>query len=206
MMITRRTTLITLGAGTALAAFSPLARAQAALSPAAAQQFVTQMTRQLTTVVNGSGTLAEKQQALQPMIDRDVDVDGVARFCLGRYWREATPQQQAQYLQLFHSVLVDSITSRIGNYQGVRVTIGRATPVNGEVQVASTVQTPNAAPADVIWVVGDSGGGPKVLDLIAEGTSMRLTQRADYASYLTRNGNSVSALITALQNQVKANG
>jgi phospholipid transport system substrate-binding protein len=37
--------------------------------------------------------------------------------------------------------------------------------------------------------------------VIAEGTSLRLTQRSDYAAFLSRNGNSVQALIDALKQQ-----
>ena len=44
-------------------------------------------------------------------------------------------------------------------------------------------------------------GGPKIIDVIAEGMSMRLTQRSDYASFLTRNNGNVGALILALQRQ-----
>ena len=46
------------------------------------------------------------------------------------------------------------------------------------------------------------GGGPKIVDVVAEGTSLRLTQRDDYASYLARNNDSVQALIDALKRQV----
>jgi phospholipid transport system substrate-binding protein len=47
---------------------------------------------------------------------------------------------------------------------------------------------------------------PKIIDVIAEGTSLRLTQRQDYASYLTRNNNSVDALIDAMRQQIATAG
>jgi phospholipid transport system substrate-binding protein len=53
----------------------------------------------------------------------------------------------------------------------------------------------------VQWVVR-TDGAPKVLDVVAEGTSLRLTQRQDYASYLTRHGESIDALIAALKRQL----
>ncbi len=42
--------------------------------------------------------------------------------------------------------------------------------------------------------------------MVAEGTSLRLTQRSDYASYLSRNNNNIDALITAMQQQVAQAG
>ena len=52
-------------------------------------------------------------------------MNGIAKFCLGRFWRTATPQQQQQFLDLFHRVLVLSIDLKMGEYKGVTFTIGR---------------------------------------------------------------------------------
>jgi phospholipid transport system substrate-binding protein len=59
-------------------------------------------------------------------------------------------------------------------------------------------------PANVTWVVADESGTPKIVDVIAEGTSLRLTQRSDYASFLAHNGGNIDALIDALRAQAQA--
>jgi phospholipid transport system substrate-binding protein len=161
---------------------------------------------QLVSVVNGPGGIPEKRQQMQKIVDASVDVDGIAQFCLGRFWRNATPDQQRQYVKLFHEVLLNNITGHIGEYQGVRFTLSRTTP-RGETQVVdTTVERPNTAPADVKWVVSEASGSPKIVDVEAEGTSLRLTQRSDYASFLQRNGNNVEALISAMRQQVAQSG
>ena len=42
--------------------------------------------------------------------------------------------------------------------------------------------------------------------MVAEGTSLRLTQRSDYSSYLNHNGNNIDSLIGAMRRQIAANG
>lgn len=207
--LTRRSLLASatsLGAAGALAslAAAPMtpASAQDAVSPAQATAFVRQTGDRLVAIVNGPGSTAQKQAALQAEINAAVDVDGVGRFVLGRFWRLATPAQRQEYLRLFHAVLMNSITGRLGEYHGVRFSVGRATPTAEGVQVATVVTRPNNPPANVIWVVRDEGGAPKVVDVVAEGTSLRVTQRDDYASYISRNNDSVQALIDALKRQV----
>lgn len=69
----------------------------------------------------------------------------------------------------------------------------------------TTVMRPNNPPANVAWVVGNGGGNPKIIDVIAEGTSMRLTQRSDYSAYLSRHNNNVQELIDAMRQQVAQN-
>ena len=96
-------------------------RAQSAEKAAA---FVKSTGDRLVGVVNGPGSISDKRAAMTQIINSDVDVEGIARFCLGRYWKQATPEQQKQYLALFHEVLVTNITSKLGEYQGVTFTMG----------------------------------------------------------------------------------
>ncbi len=168
----------------------------------AATALVEKLARELVGVVNGGGSAADKAAALARIVDRDVDVAAVARFCLGRYWRTATPDQQRDYLALFRQVLIRNITSKVGEYQGVTMTVGRGQPRENEVAVASIVTRPNNAPNKVDWVVSTEGGALKIVDVVAEGTSLRLTQRSDYSSFLQQNNGNVQALIDALKRQV----
>jgi phospholipid transport system substrate-binding protein len=200
MMTSRR---MLLAVPTALAAAAlPFARARAA-TPEAATAFVDQMLRDLLAIANGPEPQAAKRAALARVIGERVNVDAVARFCLGRFWRTATPPQQAEYTRLFRSVLVRNVSERVGEYQGVTYSLGRAAQRENDIAVSSTVNRPGQAPNRVDWVV-DAEGPPLVIDVIAEGTSLRLTQRSDYASFLSRNNNSVQALIDALRQQAAA--
>lgn len=160
----------------------------------------------LVAVVNGAGAAADKRRAMTKIIDGIVDVDSVAKFCLGRYWRQASPDQQKRFLALFHEVLVTSITVKLGEYQGVKFTMGRSRRQDDTEIVSTVVQRPNNPPSPVDWVMSDPDSNPKIIDVVAEGTSMRLTQRSDYSAYLARNNNDIDALISAMRQQVSQNG
>ena len=41
--------------------------------------------------------------------------------------------------------------------------------------------------------------------MVAEGMSLRLTQRSDYTAFLTRNNNDIGSLLQALRQQIAAN-
>ena len=152
--------------------------------------------------MRGAGSAEERRRILGPIIDKSLDVDGLAKFCLGRFWRTATPDQQQRYTAVFHQVLIGNITSKLGEYQDVRLTIGRSKQQDDLDLVSSSVERPNNPPTTVDWVVADAAGNPKVIDVVAEGTSLRLTQRQDYASYLTHNNNDVDKLIDAMRQQL----
>lgn len=182
------------------------APAWAQLSPAEkAAVFVKATGEKLVGAINAPGSDADKRAALIRVVDQTVDVDEIARFCLGRFWRKATPEQQKQYVELFRSVLVTNITAKIGQYQGVTFSMGRRQEQGEDAAVMTTVLRPSQPPTNVDWIISNPATNPKIVDVKAEGTSLRLTQRQDYASFLSHNNEDIGALINAMRQQVAAN-
>jgi phospholipid transport system substrate-binding protein len=202
-MLHRRRHVMTLAASAlAIAGCAVLGRSARAQSASArAIAFVKDTGDKLVNVVNGPGSAQDKRSTLTQIIDSAVDVDGIARFCLGRFWRQASADQQKRYVTLFHKVLVTNITSKLGEYQGVKFTMSHSHSQDEEEVVSTVVDRPNNPPTNVDWVISNPASDPKIIDVIAEGTSLRLTQRSDYASFLAHNNNNVDALITAMQAQ-----
>lgn len=171
-----------------------------------ASAFIKSTGEQLIGVINGAGTPAAKRGSLTRILDAAVDVDGIARFCLGRFWRQATPEQQKLYVALFHQVLVTNIATKLGEYQGVKFNVVKTRQQEEDAVVSTTVDRPNNPPTVVDWIIGQPATAPKIIDVVAEGTSLRLTQRSDYAAFLSRNNGSIDALIAAMKQQTAQDG
>jgi phospholipid transport system substrate-binding protein len=207
-MLTRRksiTLIATLPAGVALPAILPR---PALASPAGerAVAFIKETGAKLVAAIDAAGPIEQRRQVFGSIIDANIDVDGVARFCLGRFWRTATPAQQQQYLKLFRDMLVVNISVKLGDYRGVTFDVGSVQDRDTGEVVATVVKRPNNPPANLQWLVANATTDPKIIDLIAEGTSLRLTERDDYASFLSQHGNSLDALLEGLRKQASQNG
>lgn len=173
-----------------------------AQSDAQAVAFIKGTSDQLVAIANDAGPQQKKRRRLQDVIEASVDVDDIAHFCLGRFWRIATPDQQTQYVSLFHDLLVSKIATHLGEYQGVRVTMGLARASEDTEIVITKVARPENPTIQVDWVVSTASGGPRIIDLLAEGTSLRLTQSADFTSYLARHQYNIQALIEGMRHLV----
>jgi phospholipid transport system substrate-binding protein len=204
-MPARRTAILGVGAGILLAAslcgLSP-ARAQTASQAAT---LVKSTSDRLVAVVNGAGSPGEKRQQLQEVMESSVDVEDIARSCLGRFWHTATSDQQRQYVGLFRDLLLTKISGHFGEYQGVRVTMGLVRASEGNEIVITTLQRPDTPPTQVDWVVSASSGSPKIVDLLAGGTSLRLTQTSDFRAYLSRHQYDIQRLLDGMQQLVAQN-
>lgn len=195
-MIPRRLAL----AGALLLPFA--ARAEDGGAKAAA--FVKQAGAELAGVVAGASSPADKQARLQPYLERVVDVDAIARFCLGRYWPAAAPEQRADYLRLFRMVLLHGVVNRLGDYQAgsVSVTVNPPTEKADGIYVPTVVRREGEKPVNITWLVTqDAAGAMRIADVVAEGMSLRLTQRSDYAAFLGHHGGDVGALLAGLRLQ-----
>ncbi len=194
-MLTRRNTLLLGAAAVATLVAAPRAWAQDATG------FVVNLGNQLAAIVNGPGSYEEKKRRLEPLIEQAVDVDTIGQFCLGLYWRRANPQQQQEFIRLFHTVLMNNIGGKLGQFQGVTFRPTTTTQRDGDSVVGTIIQRPNQQPNNVQWVVSTATGRPKIIDVQAEGVSLRLTQRNDYSAYISGHGGSVDALLAAMRRQ-----
>lgn len=169
-----------------------------------AAAFIRRSGEELTAIMAKAETTEARRRLLQPFIERVVDVDAVARFCLGRYWKQATAVEQQDYLHLFHAVLTKAVLVRLGDYEHneVHVHVERPEMRDGTIQVATMVERTGTPPARVTWVVTPNADDPHIIDLIAEGVSLRVTVRSDYNAFLARHGNNIETLIDALRQQV----
>jgi len=200
--VSRRKGLALAAAGLLSLAAASLPRPAHAQSADAAKSFIGDFGGKLVGIVNSPESIDEKKKQVLPLLQQNVDVTGIGKFCLGRYWRNTTPDQQQKYLALFDHVLVNAITDKIGDYKGVHFTVNSATPSPGGQLVSALVARPGQPEVNMQLLVTESDGHPKVADMIGEGASLRLTQRQDYGSYLARNGGNVDTLISALQRQL----
>lgn len=173
-----------------------------AVAPDAAKALITQSGQKLVDIVNNTPDAKQKSADLRQLVDQIVAVDQVGDYVLGRYINIATPAQHQQFEALFHQLLAYNITYQINAYHGVGFVVNGTAPQGSNTVVDTTITTQDKAPADVGWVVADVGGEPKIIDVIVAGTSLRITTRNDYASVITDNGGQVSALLTAMQNQI----
>jgi len=181
----------------------PFRQAAAAIDAARASTFIQSTGNELVGAINSNAPVARRRESVAGILRRAVDIEGVGRFILGRFWRTATPAEQQEYTKLFEETLIHNLASRFGEYQGVKFTLGRSQANTEEdVMVSTSVERPNTAAFTLDWRVAEVGGGPRIIDMIAEGTSLRLTQRSEYASVIQRNGGQVSALLAAMRQQI----
>lgn len=180
--------------------------------PARAQQmdisratsFVDRAGQDLVNAINDQRlNQSQRRDKVASILRSAIDIEGTGRFILGRYVRQASPAELQDYLKLFDEIIIRNLSSRFGEYRGVKFSLGRSQQRTEEDALVSTlVERPSTPPFTLDWRVAEINGQPKVVDVIAEGTSLRLTTRSEYSAVVQRNGGRVGALLDAMRGQI----
>jgi phospholipid transport system substrate-binding protein len=201
-MPTRRSLMTAFAVAAPMGAFLAAAPGARADDLSDAKAMIQSTGNAMIALINSSASPAQKQAGFQQLVFANVDVDGVGRFVLGRFWRVATPQQQQDYIQTFRQLLVYAVSAQTSTFQGASFAMGTASRQPVGIVVNTLVTVPGKPQATVQWVVATVDGRPKIIDILAEGTSLRLTERNDYAGVISQHGGDIQPLIDAMRNQL----
>ncbi len=143
-------------------------------------------------------TLDQRKDRFRGLLIRGFDIPFIGRFVIGRHWRAATPDQRGDYMALYSEFFLQTYASRIGEYSGQTFTVTGARAVNAKDFVVRTqIRRPGGQPFNADWRVRRVDGGYRVIDIMAEGISLAITQRSEFASVAQRIG--LDGLIATLR-------
>jgi phospholipid transport system substrate-binding protein len=167
----------------------PLTRPAAAATPAEA--FIAAIGDEVLEILRqADNSDAEKLAALKNLLDSKTDLDFVARLVLGRHWRTASAEEQQEYIELFRQILMNTMAERMSDYEGQTFEVIGSNALNErDTAVQSRInRLRGAPPLRVDWRVRESNGAFAIIDVIAEGVSLVVSQRNEVASVVERRG------------------
>jgi phospholipid transport system substrate-binding protein len=164
--------------------------------------FIADLGARAIKVLTSTSSEAERERQFRALFEEGFDVNEIARFVLGPYWRTATDAQRAEFIKLFEDYVVHAYTVRFNAYAGQQLKVlGARTEGDNAWLVQSQIALPNNSqpPVRVDWRVTKHGDPYKIADVTVEGVSMALTQRQEFASVIQRNGGQLEALLKVLR-------
>ena len=182
-------------------AFLGPAPAAAAPTAEAAQEFVRTLGDEVIELLRGEFGDEERRARLIEILNEGTNPDLVGRLVLGQHWRTAEPAQREEYTELFRRFVMQNLASRLDSYQGQSYTITGAQVVDDrDAVVATRITRPGSPPLRVDWRLRETDGRLAIIDVIVEGVSMVVSQRAEFASVIGNGG--MEGLLARLRQQV----
>jgi phospholipid transport system substrate-binding protein len=130
-----------------------------------------------------------------------VDSDKMTAQAAGRFWRQATPEQQKQLAEEFRTLLVYTYAGALSQIKNETVEFKpfRADPADTEVEVKSQVNLTRGEPITLNYRLSKGPQGWKIFDLNVLGAWLVETYKSTFASEIGKNG--IDGLIKKLHDR-----
>jgi phospholipid transport system substrate-binding protein len=173
------------------------------VDPNVAVQAVRRLGDEAIAVLNNASLGAEAKIAkFQQLLARDFDMALIARFALGRHWRSASSAEQQAYVDAFSRFVLKTYARQLAdaNIRSFQV-VSSQLAGKRDVMVETRVVRSGGGILKLIWRLRSRGGSFRVIDVVAEGVSLALTKRQEFAAIIRANGGQVQPLINTLRNR-----
>jgi len=130
-----------------------------------------------------------------------VDAQKMTQQAAGRYWRQATPEQQKQLSDEFRTLLVYTYSGALAQIKNETVEFKpfRADPADTDVTVNSQVNMARGEPITLNYRLSKSPQGWKIYDINVLGAWLVQTYQSTFASEISKGG--IDGLIKKLHDR-----
>ena len=132
-----------------------------------------------------------------------VDFQRMTSLAAGRFWREATPEQQKQLSSEFRTLLVYTYAGALSQIKDETVEFKpmRAEPADTEVEVRSQVNLARGEPLTLNYRVEKVAAGWRIFDINVMGAWLVETYKGNFAAEISKGG--IDGLIKTLAEKNK---
>lgn len=145
-----------------------------------------------------AGHYRRVQELVESRILPYVDFERTTALAVGRFWREATPEQRTQLTNEFRSLLVHTYSGALSQVRDQKIEFKplRADPADTEVEVRSQVVQPRSEPIPMNYRLIRTANGWKIYDVNILGAWLIETYKGNFATEVARGG--IDGLIRTL--------
>ena len=163
--------------------------AQAQTSPDGAAEFLRKVGDETIVLLKDrSRPKIEKEAELRKILNKSIDMKTIARFALGKTWREINDEQKARYLMLFRDYVLYSYSKRLLTYAGETFNVVKSRPIRRDALVYTLINQASGQPLETYWRIRRQNNNYYVIDVIVEGISMAVTQRSEFRTVIRQRG------------------
>jgi len=186
-----------------------LSAAAIAAEPIAPDALIkTTATEVLEIIKNDKDIQAGDKKKIKNLIETKVlpqfDFTRMTRLAVGRFWKDATPEQQKELTNEFRSLLVRTYSASLTQYkdQTIEYKPLKLEPSDTDVVVKASIRQSNGRAIPIDYTLAKTSSGWKIYDIAVDGVSLVVNYRSTFAQEIQQGG--IAQLITTLK--TKNNG
>jgi len=148
----------------------------------------------------------EKIKQIEDIATKNVDINGLSLYTLGKIRNSLDESTKAKYQVVFQKYLLKSLSSKLSDYSDQKFEVLESEQKSATTTIVKSriVETASQPEIKIDWrIYTKDPNKPLVRDLIVEGLSLARTQKEEFASILNSNNNDINILISKLEEFIK---
>lgn len=130
----------------------------------------------------------KRRRELKASIGRIFDYAEMARRSMARHWKERSPGEQKEFVQLFETLLENSYAGKIESYNQEKIVYLKENVEGDYAEVKSKVVTARRDEYTLDYRLLNKGGKWMVYDVVIEGVSLVSNYRTQFNKIITGQG------------------
>ena len=166
------------------------------------KEFVQQTMDSATKALDPSLSKELKIVKLKTIAKKNVDIEGIGLYSLGKHRKNISDQQKKEYLDIFTQYFLKSFSSRLAQYSDPKIRVDSQKKLNEKYTMVSSVliATEDKPEIKIDWrVVTKNIDQPLIIDVIIEGVSLAKVQKEEFNSIIQSNDGDINALFINLK-------
>lgn len=130
----------------------------------------------------------QRRQALKAAISRIFDYTEMAQRSLATHWKDRTPAERQEFVQLFETLLENSYSGKIESYHNEKIVYLGESIDGNHAEVKSKVIAPKGDEYSLDYRLINKGGKWMVYDVVIEGVSLVSNYRGQFNRIINNQG------------------
>ena len=167
---------------------------------------ITELVDEASKILSSEDPVESKIIKLNDIAERNVDIEGIGMYTLGKYRKSISEEQKSKYQKLFKSYFLKSFSSRLVDYTDPKINVVSEKKVSDNYTIVNSVLEANKGRPEVKidWrIYTKNPDKPLIRDLMVEGLSLARTQKEEFSSILNSNDQNINALFESLEKFTK---
>ena len=188
-----------------LAAFLLWTATPAMAAQGTCENFANTMTKHVVDIFHDTTkNEAQKREELTKTFKEAVDTDWIGKFVLGRYWKLAKANEQAEYLKTYREYLTHVYISKFNEEDGMDVTaiklVSFVPASNGNFEAKTLIQQKDEPDVHADYLLTEVSGKCQVHDIKVEGVSLLASGRSEFGALAHASG--VHGVVDAMKKKL----
>ena len=144
-----------------------------------------------------------RYQRLAPVVISSYDFPFISKVVVGRYWSEFSPEQKEQFVNTFTKLSIATYANQFAGYAGEHFkTISTEESTRGRLLIKTVLIKSNGEEVELDYMLHQKERQWQIINVIAQGVSDLSLKRAQYTSYLKKEG--FDLLLQKINDKIKS--